>query len=56
MLVMRSASELEVSKLVGSAVAERDAVMHDEVGGCAADDAGSVAPVDLVADPSPFPA
>jgi hypothetical protein len=37
MLVMRSASELEVRKLVGSAVAERDAVMHDEVRGRTAD-------------------
>jgi hypothetical protein len=36
-LVMRSASELEVRKLVGSAVAERDAVMHDEVRGRTAD-------------------
>jgi hypothetical protein len=56
MCVVSLASELEVPERVGSAGGERDSVVYLEPLGSAADDARSVAAVNLLADACPFPA
>jgi hypothetical protein len=53
--VVAVAAELEVVECVGATLSEWDAVMYLQSVGAAADDAGTVACVDLVTDLAPLP-